>query len=148
MSYEIVKLSPQHIQVMDLTIAGEKQTEIAKRLKLSKQAVSSIIKSKVFQEHLPKRRLELQQATGEPKDVCEAAARVLQKGALAAAKRLVELLDSEDERVRLAAAIAILDRTGHGKMLHAKCTVESQTLVLSAEDAQRIYETLEMIQED
>jgi predicted transcriptional regulator len=148
MSYEIEKLGPRHIQVMDLVIAGEKQTEIAKRLKLSQQAVSSIVNSEVFQEQLPKRRLELQQATGKPRDECEEAARVLQNGALAAAKRLVELLDCEDERVQLAAAIAILDRTGHGKMLHARCTVESRTLTLSAKDAQLLCETLMMVQDN
>lgn len=144
MSYEIKKLLPRHMQVMDLVIAGHKQTEIAERLKLSQQAVSAIVNSEVFQDHLPERRVELQQATdAEPTDECEEAARVLQRAALPAANKLVELLDSEDERVQLAAAIAILDRAGYGKTTRATCTVESRIVVIDAEQARLIQETLQ-----
>jgi inactivated superfamily I helicase len=69
----------------------------------------------------------------------------LQQGALLAARRLVELLDCEDERIQLAAAIAILDRTGNGKMLRAECTVDSRIAVIDAEQARLIQETLMMV---
>ena len=115
MSYEIKKLLPRHIKIMDLKILGLKQKEIARELDLSEQAVSSIVRSKVFQEHLPQRRRELAQVSDsdegyEPTSVLSR----LHRSALPSATRLVELLGSDDERIALAAARAILDRAGYG----------------------------------
>ena len=47
-------------------------------------------------------------------DAQRVARRALEAQAHTAAERLVGLLDSDDERVKLRAALAILDRTGHG----------------------------------
>ena len=53
------------------------------------------------------------------------------------------MLDSEDERIAIAAAIAILDRVGCGKMKRSKLSVESMSVQLSPEEMV-IRETLEM----
>jgi len=62
---------------------------------------------------------------------------------LDAARKLIDLMDSEDEWIAIAAAIAILDRVGCGKMKRSKLSVESMSVQLSPEQMV-IRETLEM----
>jgi predicted transcriptional regulator len=145
MSYEIKRLLPRHIKVMDLKIAGFKQKEIAEKLDLTEAAVSSIVNSQVFLDHIPIRRAELQQqADDDYENEPEQIAGLLQRNTLQAVKNLVELLNSDNERLALAAAVAILDRTGHGKLSRGKMSVERETLHLSDEQAGLIHETLNM----
>jgi hypothetical protein len=71
------------------------------------------------------------------------AAHTVQRGAIPAARKLGELVDSPNTRVALAAAIAILDRAGYGQV-DARCTIGPQAVMLSAEQANLIRQTLEM----
>tara|TARA_R100001510_G_scaffold40341_1_gene36713 strand:- start:146 stop:580 length:435 start_codon:yes stop_codon:yes gene_type:complete len=48
-------------------------------------------------------------------DTARAARDTLESGARKAARRILELVDSSDEKVALAAATTLLDRTGHPK---------------------------------
>jgi len=139
MSYEIEKLLPRHMRVMDLLIAGFSQRQISRELQLTPQAVCSIVHSRVFQDRLPERRRDLQRSADPPVDESGQAAHALERAALPAACKLVGLVDSEDDRVALAASIAVLDRVGCGKTADARCTVD-----LSAEQADLIRETLGM----
>ena len=113
MGYEIHRLLPRHFKVMDLLLLGEKQKDIARQLDLTPQAVCAIVHSPIFQEYLPKRRVEIaekchEEGSEDPRNPTMA----LHKVGMKAAEVQGELLDSEDERVRQRAAISILDRLG------------------------------------
>jgi hypothetical protein len=65
-------------------------------------------------------------------------------GQLRTGGKLIDLLDSEDERIAIAAAISILDRVGLGKMKRSRLSVESMSMQLSPEHMVMIRETLEL----
>ena len=113
MSYEIKKLLPRHYMVMDLLILGLKQKQIAEKIGLSEQAVSSIVRSKVFRDELPKRLAKVMETPGQDGISTE---QLLREKTREAAERLCELLDSKEDRVALRAAQDILDRAGYGKV--------------------------------
>ena len=138
MSYEIKKLLPRHYKVMDLMLLGKKQKEIAEELCLSEQAVSSIVNSRVFKEAIPRRKIEIQE---EPVTDALSVGEMLRESIVRSAERLCEMLDSEDERVVLRAAMDILDRAGYPKAAGVYRS-ERAVLVMDDLDVTRIEQAL------
>jgi hypothetical protein len=102
--------------IIELYLLQMPQNKIAEVMGLTPQAVCAIVNSEVFQGALKQRKLEAQTA---PEQVtCRrvspaSAVDQIQRAALLAVHRLVEMLDSEDERVVFYAAKDILDRAGY-----------------------------------
>ena len=114
MPYDIKRLLPRHLKIMDLLLLGEKQCDIARDLDLTPQAVCYIVNSEVFQSHLPKRRAEVMAKRADAETPSERKDPVssLHEAALTAVQAQGELLHSENENVKLRASKDILDRLG------------------------------------
>jgi len=139
MSYEIKKLLPRHYKIMDLLLLlGKKQKEIAEELSLTEQTVSSVVNSRVFKEHLPGRMAEFLEKPGEDG---VSAGELLHSRLADAAKRLCEMLDSDDDRVALRAAQDILDRGGHAKITRTN-SVRQSIVLIDDKTAKRIEQTI------
>jgi len=83
---------------------------------MTPQNVTLITQSPLAQDALAKRRREMSKSNDEGVTMAVANARsMLENAAPDAAKAHVDLLDSEDERVRASSASAILDRVGIAK---------------------------------
>lgn len=59
MPYQIKKLLPRHLEILNLYIECKPQKEIAKEMRMTEQAVSYIVNSPVFRKEFDKRRLLL-----------------------------------------------------------------------------------------
>lgn len=144
MSYEIKKLLPRHYKIMDLLLLGKKQKEIAREVNLSEQAVSSIVNSRIFKEQLPFRKKQVEQ---KPDKDGLSAGDLLHRALVTSAKRLCQMLYSEDDRVALRAAMDILDRAGYPKCLRTQITKRPKTAVIDDQVAKRLEQALRELEE-
>ena len=97
-------LTPKQTRAATLEAMGHTTDEIAATMGVHRATVFRWRKCKVYRG--------LVASTIEAGN--RLARRQLEAASLDATARLVALLDSGDDRVRLRAALAILDRTGHG----------------------------------
>ncbi len=112
MSSSIKRILPRHFKILDLKVAGFKNTEIAKSLGMSPATVGAISRSPLFNAEL-QRRLKDRNEDGaaEEQEAFESKARsILTQNAEKASMVQSDLLDSEDDSVRLRASNSILDR--------------------------------------
>lgn len=121
--------------MMDLVLLGKKQKEIAEELGLTPQAVCSIVNSTVFREHLPIRLIEIKQ---NPEGEKFSALGIIHKFSEEAAQKLVDMLDSEDPRIRMSAATDILDRAGYGRYQRQSRNEKAVVVVANLDDLNRI----------
>jgi hypothetical protein len=128
-SFELKRLVPRHFRIMDMHLQGLDHASIAAQLGISRMSVSLVVNSPLFQDALSKRRAVITRETdAQTVDTTLRANRVLEAASHEAAMTQVDLLSSEDERVRLQASNAILDR-----VLESKSNPGTRVTVISGE---------------
>ena len=113
---ELQRLLAKHHAMLDLSLAGLSHKAIAEQLNITTQTVSNVTNSTLFQEAMARRRTSLDNRIDHQlSSTIEQARLALEAEAMNAAEVQIDLLISEDERVRQTAATSILDRVGIGK---------------------------------
>lgn len=120
----LAELRTQHRQLARLKHEGYKAPEIASQMDMPLSTVRNILADPLFKSHVA----SLDDASDEK--VIDAR-KVLADGAVMAAQKVVELVNSYDEKLGLSAARDVLDRTGYSpkqeyqhKHLHAHLSSE------------------------
>jgi len=110
--HELQRLKAVHHRILDLQLQGLSAVAIARELGLSENGVGRIVRSPLFQDQLARRRRDQDRLAAEAHaQVVAGAKERLAGAAVTAAERLIGLLDSESENIRLKTASEILDRT-------------------------------------
>ena len=139
------QLTPRATQIMDLAILGLNSREIAQRLDLSEPYICQIKGAANFQHQLAIRQEKLRERIDDKiVNATVEAGDVLKKSAVAAAKKIVDLVESENDPLALRASESVLDRVGvikkgdHGPLL------QQQIVIIDEKTARAIEETLKM----
>jgi cell division septum initiation protein DivIVA len=128
---------------MDFCIQGLKTGEIAERLDLSISRVSTIMNGPNFKHQLAIRRAKFEDDFDEKvANNRQEAAEVLKRSAVAAAQRMVQLVDSESDSIAHRASSDILDRVGPQKRTGVETS--QATINIDIDAAKLIEETLKM----
>ena len=112
---EIQRLLPRHFKIMDLMLAGIKQVSIASMVGVTPQMVGVVVRSPIFKKEF-QRKLVLQNGEShnrvqkEMDSFAGKARSIIDCNSEKAAMTQVDLLDAEDDSVRLRASTSILDR--------------------------------------
>ena len=135
---ELSRLLPRHYKILELALEGFDTKEIALAMEMSPVGIGLIINSPLFQDELSRRRKTRE---NQHDDVLVSTAidaqNTLQKAANLAAQTQVGLLSSEDPRVQLQAASAVLDR-----VLEKKSSGSQGVLVLGVDALKLLEEAL------
>lgn len=112
MTHQIQKLLPRHFQILDLLVAGHKNTEVAEIVGCTRETVYAVTRSPLFINEF-NRRMRTRNVDGpaQQAEAFESRARsILNQSAERAAEIQVGLLESNDDSVKLRASGSILDR--------------------------------------
>lgn len=104
-----------------LISSGVSQTKTAEILGVAKTTITRWKKQKVFKELLAQRMAEVEGEIEKARDI-------LVEGAVLAALKELDSLDSEDEAIALRAADAILDRVGIPRAKNVDLTTQGEKL--------------------
>ena len=104
--YQEKRLKPLHLQMIRLRWLGYDNIEIAQRTGYSPSQIGTILNS-------PDSRSIFEELQAQVLDTTSEVAQELQLGAPLAAKRLVDLMVSGDDRVAFVAAKEVLHMAGH-----------------------------------
>lgn len=111
-THQIQRMLPRHFKMMELTLAGMTQVAIAEMLGCTRQCVGIVQRSPIFRKELQQKQKDMN--SEGVKDVvvkfAEQAQKVLEDNSKKAAMCQVDLLDADDDSVRLRASSSILDR--------------------------------------
>lgn len=139
--YEIKRMLPRHFKMLELRLAGLSNRAIAEMLGCSAQSVGIVVRSPLFQAEY-NRRLDQQNTSAaiEERDAFASKTRsILEQNAEKAANTQVDLMDSEDDSVRLRASGSILDRvlgkdgpTASGPQLKIEINAQDAKLLVTA----------------
>ncbi len=145
MTLSIEKINPRHAMILDLYLKGWKAKDISGHFDMTLRHVSVLINSPNFQHELSLRRAKIEEMSDHQlADVSDDVTKELRAGALAAAKKLVNNIDTSDnEAICLRSATEILDRTGHPKRQVIDNNPSVQ-IVISPDDANRIVESINL----
>jgi hypothetical protein len=145
MGASIRQLNQRHFRILDLAVRGRTNAEIARELQMSEGQVSTVINSPNFQHEFALRRERVtRQADEEMIDAEDEVDKVLREGAIKAARKLIDAVDTGEMPIAVKASSDILDRTGHPKVQVQKGSGSQQTVVISGGDIGRLTESLEM----
>lgn len=98
-------------QVIELLIAGKSLLQIQETARMDLRTIWKLLDDEQFQEELVRRqRATFGAVTGK------------------AIQTLIDCLDSQNENIRLKAAIEILDRTGYGGEQVLRAKIEKNTI--------------------
>lgn len=111
-NYHVQRMLPRHFRMLDLKVAGLTNRAIAEMLGCTEQSVGIVSRSPLFKAELNRRLKERNEdaVVAEAESFASKARITLEENAGLAATTQVELLDSEDDSVRLRSAGSILDR--------------------------------------
>jgi len=111
-SYHIKRLLPRHYKMLELHLAGVSNKAIAETVGCTPQSVSIVIRSPMFKSELQRRMADQTEShIAQEADAFASLARTtLEQASERAAQTQVELLDSEDDSVKLRSSSSILDR--------------------------------------
>jgi len=110
-SNDLQRLLPRHFRMMELAMQGYSTKEIAQACDVHIATVSNVFNSPLFQEEVSKRRMDRKEKLEKEVERIEGdALEYLQKHAMTAARKTVELVGSDNERIALSSAKEILDR--------------------------------------
>lgn len=114
--HELKRLSDRHKAIIELCLQGHPRSDIARLSGLTPQAITIITNSPKFQDELARRRDRVESKIDEVHALSTSEAKeILQQSSVEAARTHVELLSSQDERVKQKSASEILDRVGLGR---------------------------------
>lgn len=105
------RIAPRHLKILELAGSGMNNGDIARQLGIATGTVSLVLKNPLAQQTLSARfgarteTIQEEVQRGESK-----AGEILRKGAEMAAGRLIDLVESCDERVARQSAVDVLDR--------------------------------------
>lgn len=141
---EIKKLNSRHRQVMRAILAGRTRQFIVDQTGISESQYERIIRSTIFIEEKEKMQDEIRQEAVRIIAAKEAdpVSQVLKEGALPAAKKMVGLLTSKDERISQTSAMELLEIDGR-KPKGVGIDNRSLTFVLQGKSAENIERALE-----
>jgi len=139
------QLTPRAVQIMDLAIQGLKSGEIAKRLDLTHPYICTVMAAPNFQHQLSVRRGRLEDKIDEKIiNTTVEAGNEIKKHAVAAARKMVDLLDNDSPAIQHRAAGDILDRAGVCKKSDQGIKMQQQIVIIDDKTAKVIEETLMM----
>ncbi len=138
-TYKIQRLQAKHKAIIEYVLQGLGRKEIAAIFEKTPEGIGLIISSPVFQEELSRRREQLVEKTDEVTLTEQRSAMMnLQENQFKASQVQIDLLGSEDERIKQTSAMDILDRTGIPKVRQTDNRNANITLALSVDDLERI----------
>jgi len=142
---EIKKLNSRHRQIMRAILAGRTRQFITNETGISDSQYERIIRSTIFIQEKDKMQDEIRQEAVRIIAAKEAdpVSQVLKEGELPAAKKLVGLIDSEDEKISQTSAIELLDIGGRRPKAAPGIDARSLTFVLEGKNAENISRALE-----
>ena len=111
----IQKMTPKYEEIMRRKLAGEKNTDIAKALKLSASRISFITTSPIFQERMAKERAAINNKFNEELALDPVKKRFTDVELEAADVIIEEMKENAKGEVRLKAANDVLAYGGHTK---------------------------------
>ena len=142
---KIKKLNSKHRQIMRAILAGRTRQFIVTTIGVSESQYERIIRSPIFLEEKEKMQYEIRKeairiiASKEADPVSQ----VLKEGALPAAKKLVGLVNSKDEKISQTSAIELLDMDGRKPKAGPGIDARSLTFILEGKQADNISRALE-----
>ena len=142
----IESLNPRHYRILELCLRGWTNKQIAEHLNMNSVSISYIVRSPNFQHELAIRRsmcdeIVNQQVANHTDEITKE----IEEAAREAVKRLRGGIASDNEAIAVRSSDSILDRAGYGKI--QKIESRNLSVVLTAEDAARIVETIDMDKE-
>lgn len=142
---EIKKLNSRHRQVMRAILAGRTRQFIVDATGISESQYERIIRSAVFINEKNIMQDEIRQEAVRIIAAKEAdpVSQVLKEGELPAAKKLVGLVESKDEKISQTSAIELLDMGGRKPKAVPGIDARSLTFVLEGKSAENIERALE-----
>ena len=141
---EIKKLNSRHRQIMRAILAGRTRKFITDTTGVSESQYERIIRSAIFIDEKEKMQYEIRQEAVRIIAAKEAdpVSQVLKEGELPAARKLVGLVDSKDEKISQTSAIELLDMGGR-KPKAPGIDARSLTFNLEGKDAENLSRALE-----
>lgn len=137
-------LTPRAGKIMDMVITGLKSGEIADKLGLTVQYISTIVHGPQFQHQLAIRREKFEDDFDDNLIASEQKAnQILRENAAKAANKMVALLDSESEQIIHKASTDIMDRVGPTKQ-NKSIDLSQTNIIIDEGMANLIKETLDM----
>ena len=137
-------LTPRSLKIMDMVIQGLKSGAIAERLELTVQYVSTVVHAPQFQHQLAIRREIYQEHFDQSLIENEQDAnKILKKNAIAAALKMVALMEAGNSNIQLKASCDIMDRVGPTKQ-NKNIDISQTNIIVDEKMAKLIKETLEM----
>ncbi len=131
MAHELQRLQRQHLQIIDLCVAGLDNHAIAAQLDRNAVSIGLILNSPLAQSELARRREKLESHIDA--DISNSVTRartLIDNAAFKAAEKQIELLTDESPRIQHVAAKDILDRAmGRSQDRESK----APTIVIDAE---------------
>jgi len=142
---EIKKLNSRHRQVMRAILAGRSRQFICDQTGIRESQYERVIRSTIFIQEKNKMQDEIRQEAIRmiaAKEI-DPVSQVLKEGALPAAKKMVGLLDSKDERISQTSAMELLDIDGRKPKSGPGIDARSLTFILEGKQADNIARALE-----
>lgn len=107
----MIPLMARHAKIIELTLQGLSQKEVADQLQVSRNNVRKILQQPLVRMELERRRDEILKNTEEKiTDAKVLARKAIEEAAEKAAKKQISLMDCEDPSIQLRASQSILDR--------------------------------------
>jgi len=142
---EVQKLNSRHRQVMRAILAGRTRKFIVNETGISESQYERIIRSVIFIEEKEKMQYEIRKEAVRLIAAKEAdpVSQVLKEGSLPAARKMVGLIDSKDEKISLTSAMELLGIDGRRPKGVPGIDARSLTFVLEGKNAENIERALE-----
>ena len=142
---EVQKLNSRHRQVMRAILAGRTRQFIVNETGISESQYERVIRSAIFIQEKEKMQYEIRKEAVRLIAAKEAdpISQVLKEGALPAARKMVGLVDSKDEKISLTSAMELLGIDGRRPKGVPGIDARSLTFVLEGKNAENISRALE-----
>lgn len=142
---EIKKLNSRHRQIMRAMLAGRTRKFIVDATGISESQYERIIRSAIFISEIRKMQDEIREEAIRIIAAKEAdpVSQVLKEGALPAAKKMVGLLESKDEKISQTSAMELLEIDGRKPKVAPGIDARSLTFNLEGKNAENVLRALE-----
>ena len=143
---DIEYLNARHFKIVDLCLRGWTYKQISSHLDMSPNQVRIIVRSPSFQHQIAvKRQLLDEKLAVDIAEEDKEATDLLKESARKAAKKLVDHLESNDEKISIRASESILDRSGCPKQVADRGPQSvAAVFMMSDKESRRIVEAIEL----